>query len=185
VPIWPEANRQGPPIGILGLAIRLDSITSELKLDFGDDMQLAVIDVGRDTLEGDPARGLILQHPNLYFALDDSERYCRLRDPDLLERLCDLRALAWKTNVSDATSISARDRQKLSICKDFHDPLKTPGTQMITAAFAAVVISEREVMGAGDVGWVVVIQDVQRERPNSSGGRLPRPNRLRGRASDQ
>jgi hypothetical protein len=140
-------------------------------------MQLAVIDVGRDTLEGEPARGLILQHPRLYFALDDSERYCRLRDPNLLERLCDLRARAWKTSVGGATPISAQERRKLSICWDFQDPLKTPGTEVITAAFAAVIISEHEVTGAGDVGWVVVIQDVQSDRPDSSEGQPSQPNR--------
>jgi serine/threonine-protein kinase len=156
VPIWgSDTGDDLPPIGVLGMSVRLGAFV-QLEGDL-ESMSIVLVDLRTDWLEGEPKRGLVLDHPNL-----DAARLARLAElrlmPEQVEPLDRLRSAMlqrrrWKGGLGAVRPPVDR------LSQHFKDPVAEDGARPCIAAFEPVFVPGRE-EALADTGWVVIIEDL-------------------------
>ena len=170
VPIWGEKGEAEPPLGVLVMVVPLYCLTEQLGLDSGQQMELALVDIGPDAIGSTPARGLILEHPELAgstVAHETPDNILRVPD-ELLSRFAEL----WEQGRRSRRNDSHQEKQRaeealrsLSIESNYVDPLAPSGRQATIAAFWPVitapwpVIPRTDTDGPRDAQWIVVVKD--------------------------
>jgi hypothetical protein len=148
VPVWGGSGRAEPPLGMLVMSVPLHRFTKHSGLEVGEQMELALIDLGGDTLEEVPATGLILEHPHLGGGDVD-----RVTETELLARLRRLRQrgvqCARKRLGEQAKARIAAQMQTETIDHQFIDPIVTGEPPAIAAFWPVITVSGSE--GSRDV----------------------------------
>ncbi|MEM4202048.1 MAG: protein kinase [Candidatus Hadarchaeum sp.] len=162
VPIWGSCGQNEPPLGVLAMSIPLHALTSHLGLTLEQDMELTLLDLGPDTLEGQPSSGLILEHPRLRPSLLDGKKVERIRDDGTLQRLRQL-VLDCKKLPPDRVRPLISELRTLAIRMDYRDPLGSRDAPPSPAAFWPVVTSACG-NHPGDAQWIVIIRETSRPR---------------------
>lgn len=129
----PVIDRQTAPwttVGVLGMSVELGEF-GVLKTDLQDEQVVVLIDSRTDALDGQPQRGLVLQHPELGTELaDESSRL----EPTALDQIT--------------------QAQTGLLMPDYRDPLA--GGQWIAAAEPVIVYGRRN--STARTGWIVLVQ---------------------------
>jgi serine/threonine-protein kinase len=156
VPIWSDAPGSSECLGVLGMSVELGEFGG-LRIGNGGDhdapTRVAVLlDVKEDWLEGQPRKGLILQHP--WFeelrAIKPAKLPILRVSPEQLERLESLR----QARLRPGTPINGHD-----VDPDYRDPASDEDyAGRWLAAFEPVVIEGRSEK-AKDTGWAVIVQE--------------------------
>jgi serine/threonine-protein kinase len=161
VPIWdPGQEVDVRPLGVLAMSVGLGEF---VRLDNSiHPIRVVLADLRTDWLEGEPRRGLILDHPRLKETrreLSEATGQFLVRlESERIERLLALweserRARSW----GEATA-SANRTLAGSLDTSYVDPVAIEPATPCVAAFRQVYIKGREPEIA-DVGWVVIVQD--------------------------
>jgi serine/threonine-protein kinase len=156
VPIQGGSGEAEPPLGMLAMSVPLHRFTKHSGLEVGEQMELALIDLGGDTLGRVPATGLILEHPHL-----GEGDVVRVTDTALLDRLQRLRQLgvqcAREQLGEQAKARIAAQMQTETIDRQFIDPIVTGEPPTIAAFWPVITVGGSE--HSRDAQWVVVIKD--------------------------
>jgi serine/threonine-protein kinase len=161
VPIWdrgPEFDTQ--PLGVLAMSVVLGDFVG---LDASiRPMRVVLADLRSDWLEGEPKRGLILDHPRLKQTRQElseaTGQFLVRLAPDQIERLLELweserHARSWGEEMAAANKMLAGSLDTIYV-----DPVAVQPAAPCVAAFRQVYVRGREPEVA-DIGWVVIVQD--------------------------
>lgn len=165
VPVWESDDHKEPPLGILAMSIPLHALTSRLGLTLDQEMELALVDLRPDTIEGRPASGLILEHPRLRPSLLEGEKVHRFQDDGDLEHLRQL-ALDYKRLPLDRASQLTAELRRLAIRTQYRDPL-APADEPPSPAACWPVVTSACGSHSGDAQWVVIVREVSQPLPTS------------------
>ncbi len=145
VPVMSGNAAQQQIIGVLGMSVELGEF-GVLDTDFQSGQRVVLVDSRMDSIDGEPRRGLILQHP----VLDQSKS-----------------ALENARIGKDALGqIDAPDGDFL--LRDYDDPFASGNW---TASFEPVIIAGRR-MPVADTGWIVLVQEQVGQPTNADGTKL-------------